>query len=180
MKYVDCKTQIIMDSREPFIEFIIKVFLSEEHRGAEISIELTDVIKIDRPKVQGDSPEFILGQMDKLIETHPFYLFKKCESPIEISFFVEALQKIKDLKPQINIGTYRVDFAVPDKKIIIELDGHEFHKTVEQRTHDAKRDRYLIKNGWKVLRFTGSEINKDTTSCVMEAKEIIEQLPVKA
>ena len=53
---------------------------------------------------------------------------------------------------------YRLDFAIPEKKIAIEVDGHEFHSTKEQRTKDAVRDRNLQLEGWRVFRFTGSEI----------------------
>ncbi len=52
--------------------------------------------------------------------------------------------------------------------------GHDFHKTRQQRTNDAKRDRYLQMNGWQVIRFTGTEIHRDVFGCIEEAKKIIE------
>lgn len=51
---------------------------------------------------------------------------------------------------------------------MIELDGHEYHKTKEQRTRDSKRDRVLMSLGWDVLRFTGSEIFTDVGKCYEE------------
>jgi len=51
---------------------------------------------------------------------------------------------------------------------VIELDGHEYHKTKYQRTHDAKRDRWLYGQGWHVLRFTGTEIHQDLDRCIDE------------
>ncbi|MGQ4876888.1 MAG: DUF559 domain-containing protein, partial [Promethearchaeia archaeon] len=104
---------------------------------------------------------------DKLIE--------KCESPIEEQFFRIARQIIPNIEPQVQIGHYRVDFAVMDKKVVVELDGHNYHKTKEQRTYDAERQRYLQKNGFTVVRFTGSEINKDVNGCVSELLDILDK-----
>lgn len=88
------------------------------------------------------------------------------ESPIEKNFFVAIHGKVDGIIPQYNILRYRVDFAIPDKKIAIELDGHDYHKTKEQRTNDAKRQRELELDGWRVIRFTGTEIHNDISYCV--------------
>ena len=68
--------------------------------------------------------------------------------------------------PQRKIGKYRVDFLcyfMPDKqKYIIECDGHDFHeKTKEQVKYDKQRERFFVSNGYKVLRYSGSEIFND-------------------
>ena len=97
-----------------------------------------------------------------------------CESPIETMFY-DACAVVHDQLggdfhpiPQVEIGDYRVDFAIQGYEIAIELDGHDYHKTKEQRTADAKRDRTLVSLGWTVLRFTGSEIWQDAAACAME------------
>jgi tetratricopeptide (TPR) repeat protein len=64
---------------------------------------------------------------------------------------------------------YYIDFAIVDRKIAIEIDGHDYHKTKEQRTHDAERDRALDLDGWRVIRFTGSEVKKDAIGCARRA-----------
>ena len=67
---------------------------------------------------------------------------------------------------QANIGKYRVDFLCSmvgtKQEYIIECDGHDFHeKTKEQVKYDKQRERYLVSKGYKVLRFSGSEIISD-------------------
>jgi len=96
-----------------------------------------------------------------------------CESPIEVVFMKEAYGILPDLRSQHQINQYRIDFAIPSHRLAIELDGHDSHKTKEQRTHDASRDRFLIQSGWTVLRFTGSEVFKDTKGCVSQVLQII-------
>ncbi|WHU04285.1 DUF559 domain-containing protein [Sphingomonas sp. NIBR02145] len=67
---------------------------------------------------------------------------------------------------------YRVDFILKDARLIIELDGHEYHSTKEQLEKDAIRQRYLTRAGYSVIRFTGREINRDAAACVREVREM--------
>lgn len=49
------------------------------------------------------------------------------------------------------------------RKAVVELDGHDFHeRTKEQAARDRSRDRDLMANGYQVLRFTGSEVWKNS------------------
>lgn len=69
------------------------------------------------------------------------------------------------IKPQVSMGRYRVDFVLTNydcerpESVVVELDGHAFHdKTKEQRAYEKARDRFMVKSGYKVLHFTGSEV----------------------
>lgn len=127
-----------------------------------------------------------------------------CESPIEAKFVSALFEHcefdqivvrtgssavhfgcLKDrleFCPQFVIGPYRCDFAFkmthPNgtlTRIIVECDGHDFHeRTKEQAQRDKSRDRYLQASGWKVLRFTGSELHQDAEKCVDEVAFMIE------
>lgn len=77
-----------------------------------------------------------------------------------------------EFSPQVTIGPYRVDFLVTFNgvKYVIECDGHDFHeRTKEQAQKDKKRDRDLQNLGYKVFRFTGSEIWTSRGKCVVTA-----------
>jgi len=100
----------------------------------------------------------------------------RTESPIEEMFYLAALRTGLTVDPQYSVGSYRIDFAIPERFIAIELDGHDYHKTKEQRTNDAQRERYLQENGWTVIRFTGSEVYKDASGCVDQVLRILERL----
>jgi very-short-patch-repair endonuclease len=80
---------------------------------------------------------------------------------------------------QANIGPYRVDILIldasmadigkPVRWIVVECDGHDFHeRTKSQARRDKQRDRFLQSKGYKVLRFTGSEIWADPEQCAEE------------
>lgn len=84
-----------------------------------------------------------------------------------------------EVKSQVQIGPYRADFVVTDElnkgpAIVIECDGHDFHeKTKEQAQHDKKRDREMQAIGYRVYRFTGSEIWRTRGRCVLESLELV-------
>jgi very-short-patch-repair endonuclease len=48
---------------------------------------------------------------------------------------------------------------LPDLKIAIECDGHEFHSSKESIRKDNARMRNASSDGWHFIRFSGSEIN---------------------
>ena len=80
-------------------------------------------------------------------------------------------------EPQKPFGIYIVDFYMEDtchNKYVVEIDGHESHKTKIQRYEDYVRERFLQKQMITVIRFTGSEVFVDAEKCVKECLEIID------
>jgi hypothetical protein len=60
-------------------------------------------------------------------------------------------------------------------KLIIECDGYEFHSSKYSFENDRKRDRLLKLNGYQVIRFSGSEINKDPVAVSKDLYDFIEK-----
>lgn len=97
---------------------------------------------------------------------------------------------------QWQVGPHRVDFQLQagmelsrdtplapggwrGAHYVLECDGHDAHATREQRTADAQRDRYLTEHGYRVLRFTGSEIWRNPAQCASEALRILQTNPTE-
>jgi very-short-patch-repair endonuclease len=53
------------------------------------------------------------------------------------------------------IGPYFVDFICLEKRVVIEVDGGQHS---EQRSYDDRRDAWLKKEGFRVLRFWDHEV----------------------
>jgi Uncharacterized protein conserved in bacteria len=64
---------------------------------------------------------------------------------------------------QKNIGSYIVDFYCPATKLVIEIDGGQ-HYTEAGKGKDRVRDSYLTALGLTVLRFSDTEVLKNTNS----------------
>ena len=69
---------------------------------------------------------------------------------------------------------YILDFAIPDLKIDIECDGEQYHKKYNPR--DRKRNGFLKKHGWTILRFKGKEIRSNINRCMLKIKSAMEGL----
>jgi very-short-patch-repair endonuclease len=52
----------------------------------------------------------------------------------------------------------RVDFAYPDRRLAIEVDGFEVHGTPEAMAADLDRQNRLVAAGWSVARFTWRDV----------------------
>lgn len=61
---------------------------------------------------------------------------------------------------------YSLDFAMPDLKLGIEVDGALFHSTDEQIASDKRRDSRLAQQGWTILRFTDKEVENKTRQVI--------------
>ena len=68
---------------------------------------------------------------------------------------------------QMVIGSYIVDFCIPEKKIIIEVDGFQ-HGETKNMIADRLRDEWLISLGYSVLRYDNREINQEFESVCMD------------
>lgn len=65
--------------------------------------------------------------------------------------------------------------AENDLKLIVECDGHEYHKATKQQVkHDNERDFNLKMAGYEVLHFSGSQIYEDPFKCAMDTVKYIQ------
>ncbi|GAA0557309.1 endonuclease domain-containing protein [Rhizomicrobium electricum] len=55
------------------------------------------------------------------------------------------------------IGPYIADFACMKAKLVIELDGEQ-HSDDAHRPHDLRRDAFLQKHGWRVIRIPNERV----------------------
>ena len=68
---------------------------------------------------------------------------------------------------QKNIGDYIVDFYCPAAKLIIEIDGGQ-HYSKENILKDEARDKFLNALGFRVLRFSNSDVFNNIEGVVKE------------
>lgn len=79
------------------------------------------------------------------------------------------LQKWKiRFRSQRPFDFYIVDFLIPDRRVVIEVDGAS-HQGKE--AYDAKRERYLMNKGLNILRVTNKTVL--TTNCEPLRKQIL-------
>jgi very-short-patch-repair endonuclease len=64
--------------------------------------------------------------------------------------------------PQSNvlIEGHEVDCVWPKRRLIVELDSWEYHRTRADFENDRRRDRHLATHGWTVLRVTWRDLDE--------------------
>lgn len=81
--------------------------------------------------------------------------------------FEKALtsEKIVGWEYKYRNGIYEYDFAFPNIKLDVEIDGGT-HKTEKVKKIDERRDNFSRANGWTVVRFEAEEVKKDVKKCI--------------
>jgi very-short-patch-repair endonuclease len=137
----------------------------------------------------GSTPEAILGasvfeQLSNLYEGWrcwvysgwEFQTFAACQEPRAQDTF--ALVSQLDMP-----GVGRVDFAVfvpqistVQPLVVLECDGHSYHeRTPDQASSDNRRDRALQRLGIPVLRFTATDILRNSDESAREVAQFVDK-----
>ena len=61
---------------------------------------------------------------------------------------------------QAHIAGFIVDFACPEKNLIVEVDGSQ-HADAENAAYDQARSQRLEADGWSILRFWNDDVLRD-------------------
>ena len=107
----------------------------------------------------------------------PTQLIMLCQSDAELHFLGAAYAVCPEIVAQFRVNGYRADFAVPERGLLIEIDGRQWHTDAKAFAHDRKRDRRLGGSGWRILRFAASEVYQNVRACVADVVTAQEPLP---
>ena len=76
---------------------------------------------------------------------------------------------------QHRVGRYRVDFAYPELRLAIEVDGFEVHGTPAALQADLERQNRLVAAGWTVLRFTWRDVVRRPAWVAQQVAAVLRQ-----
>ncbi|CAJ1507280.1 DUF559 domain-containing protein [[Mycobacterium] burgundiense] len=71
------------------------------------------------------------------------------------------------------VGGYVVDFAFPEAKVAVEIDGWAFHQDQNTFQSDRRRQNSLALKGWQILRFTWQDLMERPERVVAELRAAI-------
>lgn len=80
-----------------------------------------------------------------------------------------SLEEGKDYRREYPFHKFSLDFAWPEKKLCVEIDGEQHHRFQEQMARDTEKDSLLLKEGW-------SEIREDWKAICANPKGFIERV----
>lgn len=93
------------------------------------------------------------------------YTHYQGESSIE-TIMRKALEERKiNFQQEVKFGRYHADFLLPESKIIIECDSY-WHESEYARKRDVRKDNFLQKLGYRIFRFSDTQIKKSINKCL--------------
>jgi very-short-patch-repair endonuclease len=94
-------------------------------------------------------------------------------SPIEAVLYHALTRRGLCPAAQIQVRGYFIDLGFPELRVGVEADGAAYHSGPARR-RDRRRDGHLARDGWTILRFSGSDIRRDPDGCARVIAEHVE------
>ncbi len=148
-----------------------------------ISSQIKDLTPLPSPLPQGER------ECRRMIKARHFYTqealnyskeLRQNQTPAEeILWYYLRKKQLGGLKfrRQEAFGNYILDFVCYEKKLVIELDGGG-HLETEQTEHDKSRDKFIMNNGFRVLRVFNNDVFNNIEGVIEETLRLIEQSPL--
>jgi len=139
--------------------------------GVDLSLDALDAARLTAPEMG------YAWSLERLVYLAQRYLRNQRSdglpplTPIEERLLAALRDRSLQPEVQYGIGRYRVDFAFPPHRLVVEADGRAWHDAVR----DADRDAHLAALGWMTLRFTGSEIYRDAAGVAARVAAALEE-----
>ena len=127
-------------------------------KGKNHTLETKDKISKSRKKFLEENPSQV-----------PYKLNHSSKQSWPEKFFQQLLEDNNIIGWVYNYqhGIYSYDFAFPEIKLDIEIDGAT-HQTAKVIEIDKRRDEYSRANGWKVLRIDAKELYVENKNHIIE------------
>lgn len=76
--------------------------------------------------------------------------------------------------PRVNVqvGRFVVDFLWPESRLIVEVDGYEYHRARASFESDRARDAELTLQGYRVVRFTYRQVDEQPAKIATTLREL--------
>lgn len=153
-------------------------------RGDFAPRNISEAVKLSRKKGRGKSfhtaetkakmskarIKFLEANPDK----NPYRLYHSSKKSYPEQRFEDAL-KSKEITGWVYAyqnSIYEYDFAFPEQKIDVEIDGRT-HLMEHVQEIDRRRDAFSRSQGWVVLRFSASRVKHDVYGCIKELEGVL-------
>lgn len=163
---------------------LLKLIPTEESRNEHVIAFRDQIVGTKRDKwiktlVQSHVPiDSQCGELHSNLDSEEERVFLKYLSNRNGASIFQVFECQRTLKSMLSRNDadeffeQRVDFSIETNatKLVIEVDGQQ-HNEPEQKLLDKKRDSYLNKDDWKVIRIPAWQVRKNEINNVIESVE---------
>lgn len=91
--------------------------------------------------------------------------------------FLELIRAGNLPLPRVNaqLLAYEVDFYWPEQRLVVEVDGFEYHRSRRAFEGDRERDRTLVAAGFQVIRLTWRQITETGPAALVSVAQALVQ-----
>ena len=91
------------------------------------------------------------------------------------AIFLALCRRHRLPKPEVNvrIGEFDVDFLWPERRLAVEVDGWDAHRTRSAFEEDRARDLKLKLLGYEGVRFTWRQLTEDSAAVASALRELL-------
>lgn len=141
----------------------------------ELALSIPDVETKEERRYRKATEEIEkqVGSLDKYgsaIDVCRKATFKYGSVP-EAMLAIELVRCGYKIIPQQKIGSYHVDFALPNEKLIIEVDGSIYHANAQKELEREAKINYAIGFDWHFMHIPAESISKDVRKVVRLLKK---------
>lgn len=89
--------------------------------------------------------------------------------------FLRLCRRHRIRAPRVNVwvGGFLVDFVWEESRLIVEVDGYEFHNRRASFESDRARDAELTTKGYHVLRFTYRQVTEEPPRVAARVRAVL-------
>lgn len=89
--------------------------------------------------------------------------------------FLALIRKAQLNPPKVNVSLagYEVDFAWRAERVIVEVDGYEFHSSLSKFEGDRHRDATLAAKGFLVMRVTWHQLSREPEAMLVRLAQAL-------
>ena len=106
-----------------------------------------------------------LNGYEKAVEVCRKATFKYGSIP-EAMLAIELIKNGFRIIPQQKVGKYHVDFALPNEKLVIEVDGSIYHANTQKELEREACINYKLGFDWRFIHFPAESISRDVRKVV--------------
>lgn len=110
-----------------------------------------------KDKISRIRKEYLKNNPDKV----PYLINHSRKESYPEKYFTEIFKKENlNVVKAYRVGLYELDFAIPDRRIDIEIDGSQHYYDKRIVESDIRRNKFLEDNGWDIIRIEWSKYQK--------------------
>lgn len=174
-----CKTEYVRSSaysrkRTYICKTCKSIAEGEKDTDQAITKEIRFRQAVSRIEVLVDDIEKYKGAIAAVYKTlHHKGWYRSTE---EVMVAIELVQKGVKTIHQQKIGKYSVDFALPEYKVLLEIDGKPFHNNHTLEKEGIRDGSILLAVGvdWEMIRIDTDKVNKNIEMLLPSILEILE------